>query len=141
MSRKLTKQEQDFLNALCDDKELMAKGFIRRFIIRNTYEPKYKVGDYVKVTDDTCSYIWGNRVVGVNAKIVEINWLIGSGIDKGKECVQYECIAYDQFGNDHYVVAEESIYGNYEKRHIDCLSDTDQNTFEKKSKASDSISL
>lgn len=141
MPRKLNDQELKVLNELANDKELMGKRFIKRFIIRNTYEPKYKVGDYVKVSDDTFTYIWGCRIKGVNARITEVSFLLGGGIDDGDECVQYELECYDQFGKSHFLCAEESVWGKYEKRHIVGLSNTDQNTFEKKSEHSDSISV
>ena len=137
-ARKLNKQELELLTKLYGDETLCGRGAIRKFIIRNTYEPKYKVGDYVKITDETYTYIWGNRIVNVNAKITEINWWLN---DKGSEFVQYGCVAYDQFGKDHYLVAQESINGSYQRSHIVCASDTDQNTFEKKTKVSDSCSL
>lgn len=140
MPRKLTKKELEFLKELSNDKELKFKGFLKRFIIGNTYKPKYKVGDYVKVYDSG-HYIYGNPCTSVNAKIVEIGYMIGSGIELDNICVQYECVAYDQFGNDHTLFVEESVNGYYEKRHIIGLSNTDQNTFEKKSKYSDSCPL
>ena len=140
MARKLTEKELELLNELYSDTELGCRGFIRRFIIRNTYEPKYKVGDYVKVVDNS-SRIWGCVCNNVNAKIVNISWWLGSLINKGEEMVQYECVCYDQFGKEHTLFAEESVCGNYQKRHISGYSDTDQNTFEKKSECSDSTDL
>lgn len=137
MSRKLTKEEVELLQKLYNDTSLEGRGAIRRFIIRNTYEPKYKVGDFVKVTEDCYSYICGERIKGLNAKVKEINWWLN---DKGEECVQYELEVLDQNGKDHLAVAEESIHGYYEKRHIDGPSDTNINFF-KNVKSSDSISL
>lgn len=137
MAKKLTKKQIEMLEQLRADKEINGRGYLRMFLIRNTYEPKYKVGDFVKITD-TSSRIWGNTVIDVNARIDEINWWI---TDKGNECVQYCCTAYDQFGQDHLVCAEESIHGYYEKRHITGRSSTDQNVFEKKNKVSDSCSI
>lgn len=136
--RKLRKREIEFLQKLYNDKELECRGCIRKFLLRHTYTPKYKVGDYVKITDDTYSYIWGCRIRNVNAKIVDIAWWLN---DKGEEKVQYECICYDQFNKDHTLYAEESIHGYYEKRHITGRSKTDKNTFEKKSEYSDSCSV
>ena len=132
--RKLTKKELEFLKKLQEDNDLQFKGLIRKFIIGNTYEPKYKLGDYVKVTEGGHHYIWGCRVVNVNCKIDEINWHLN---DKGKETIQYCCTAYDQFGHDHLVIAEESIHGYSTQDFVVGRSDTDQNTFEKKSKYSD----
>lgn len=140
MSRKLTKEEIELLQKLYNDETLKAKGYIRRFIIRNTYEPKCKVGDFVKVTDTTLTYICGERINGLNAKIIDINWLIGPAIKKGEECIQYELEILDQDGKDHFACAEESIHGKYTERHIDCASDTNINTF-KNVKKNDSISL
>lgn len=138
MSRKLTKNEIKLLEQLRVDDELNGRGLIRQFIIVNTYEPKYKVGDYVKITCDCHEYIWGNRVVEVNAQIKEIRYWVR---DKDKEFVQYICKAKDNFGYEHHLCAEESIHGYYQDRHIDGLSNTDQNTFEKKDKYSQSCSM
>lgn len=138
MSKKLTKKQVEFLEKLRNDTELNGRGLLRMFIIRNTYQPKYKVGDFVKITDDTYSYIWGCRIVNVKAKIVEIDWWVR---DKGKEYVQYECELFDQFGKKHTIYAEESVHGYYEKRHITGRCKDNQNTFEKKSEYSDSCSL
>ena len=114
---------------LYDNQELQGRGLIRKFIIRNTYEPKYKVGDYVKVTDDTRCYILGNRIVNVNARVDEISWWLN---DKGKECIHYDLYAIDQFGKDHFLCAEESIDGSYQARRIVGKSKTDKNTFKTK---------
>lgn len=129
MSRKLTNEELEFLENLQHNNELYARGFIRKFIIRNTYEPKYKVGDFVKVTDDTSSYICGERIKELNAKIVDITWFLGSIIRKDEECVQYELEVFDQDDKSHIAFAKESITGKYEKRHIVGYSDTCKNTF------------
>lgn len=138
MSRQLTKEEIELLNKLKSDTTLEGRGLLRQFILRNTYIPKHKVGDYVKVTDDTHSYIWGCRIRNVNAKITEINWYLR---EKGKECVQYNCYAIDQFGREHFIVAEESLDGSYQERRIVDVSDTDKNIFEKKSDYSDECGI
>lgn len=138
MSKKLTKKQIELLESLYDNQELNGRGHLRMFLIRNTYEPKYKIGDFVKISDDTATYIWGNRIVDVKAKVVDIDWWLG---EKGKEHVQYECIAYDQFGKDHTLFAEESIHGNYQSRHITGRCKTDKNTFKIKSKVSDCINM
>lgn len=136
--RKLTQQELDLLNKLYQDKELSFRGSIREFIIRNTYEPKYKVGDYVKVTS-LGSYIWGNPVIEVNAEIKEILWFLD---EKGKEQITYGMYAYDQDGKDHYICAEENIKnGQSQSRLIIGKSDTNMNYFKKKSEYSQSTSL
>ena len=137
MSRQLTNEELQLLKQMQADKDLQLKGLIRQFIIANTYEPKYRVGDYVKVTDDSYAYICGERIKGLNAKITEINWWLR---DKGQEFVQYELEILDQNGKNHFSCAEESIHGYYEKRHIDGLSNTNINVF-KNVKTTDSISL
>ena len=136
--RKLTKRERDFLQRLYDDKDLEYRGCIRKFLIRHTYTPKHKIGDFVKITDDTFSYIWGCRIVNVKCKIDEINWWLN---DKGQEYVQYCCTAIDQFGKEHLVIAEESIHGYYEKRHITGVCKDNKNVFDKKSQYSDSTSV
>lgn len=136
--RKLRKREIEFLQKLYNDKELECRGCIRKFLLRHTYTPKYKVGDYVKITDDTYSYIWGCRIVNVKCKIDEVNWWLN---DKGEECVQYCCTAIDQFGKDHLVCAEESLHGYYTKRHIVGKCKDNKNVFEKKSQYSDSCGI
>lgn len=138
MARTLNKKEKELLERLYSDKELNGRGFIRKFIIRNTYEPKYKVGDFVKITDDSYHYIWGNRIVNVKAKVVNIDWWLN---DKGQECVQYECVALDQDGKEITLFAEESINGNYQKRHITGRCKDNNNVFAKKSEYSQSCSL
>ena len=138
MARTLNKKEKDLLNKLYTDKELNGRGLIRKFIVRNTYKPKYKIGDCVKITDDSYSYIWGNRIVNVKAKIVDIDWWLN---DKDKEYVQYECIALDQDGHEHTLFAEESIYGYYQSRRVRGKCKDNKNVFEKKSKYSQSCSV
>ena len=138
MSKKLTKKQIEFLETLRNNKELGGRGFLRMFLIMNTYEPKHKVGDFVTITDDTFSYIYGSRIVNAKAKIVDIDWWVK---EKDKEFVQYECVALDQFGKEHTLYAEESIYGYYEKRHITGRCKDNQNTFKKKSEISDSCEM
>lgn len=135
--RKLTKEELELLKKFQEDNELSAKGLIRQFIIRNTYEPKFKVGDFVKVTEECNSYICGKRIKGLNAKVKAINWWLR---EAGKEFVQYELEVLDQDGKDHFACAEESIHGYYTERHIDGPSDTNINIF-KNTKLSDGITL
>lgn len=129
MSRKLTDKEIAFLENLQHDSELFARGFIRKFIVRNSYEPKYKIGDFVKVTDDTSTYICGERIKELNAVITNIDWMIGPAISKDDECVQYELEVLDQNCKSHVAFAEESFTGKYEKRRIVGYSDTYKNTF------------
>ena len=137
MARKLTEQELQLLDKLYNDKELQFRGFIRKFKIANTYEPKYKIGDFVKVTDDTFTYICGERIRDLNAKVTDINWWLN---DKGEEFVQYELEILDQKGRDHFACAEESINGQWQKRRITGTSDTNVNHF-KKLDTPDSTSL
>lgn len=136
--RDLTKEELDFLTKLYNDKDLELRGCIRKFILRHTYKPKHKIGDYVMITDDTFSYIWGCRIVNVKCVIKDIAWWLN---DKGEEFIQYECEAIDQYGQDHFVIAEESLHGRYEKRHITGVCEDNKNVFEKKSQYSDSSSF
>lgn len=136
--RKLTDAEKQFLETLYKDTSLEGRGALRCFIIRNTYEPKYKIGDFVKVSDFTGHYIYGLPVRGINMKIEEINWWLK---DKGEECVQYCGTARDQYGKEFYIVAEESIHGKYTSRHVDGPSDTDMNELKKKSDVEQSCSV
>lgn len=138
--RKLTQKEIDVLNKLVDDKELMGQGFIKRFIIRNTYEPKHKVGEFVKITCPGC-YIWGQPVKNVNGKIVNIEWCIGTANAVSEICVQYEVEVIDQDGREHTEYVEESVHGYFTPRRIEGLSDTDMNYFQKKSEYSQETAL
>ena len=138
MPRKLNKKEKGFLENLHNDQELSGRGLISKIIIRNTYQPKYKIGDCVTITDDSYSYIWGNRIVNVKAKIVDIDWWLN---DKDKEYVQYECIALDQDGMEHTLFAEESIYSHFQSRRVTGKCKDNKNVFEKKSKHSQSCSM
>lgn len=130
MNRKLTNEERAMLEELYKDETLENRGAIRRFIIRNTYEPKFKVGDCVIVSVDHGEYIYGKLIQGVKMKIEEINWWLS---DKGEECVQYAGTALEEGTNrDFYIVAEESIHGKHTYRHIDGIAKDNINVFEKK---------
>ena len=107
--RKLSKKEVTLLTTLCEDNELQGKLFLNRFIIRNTYEPKYKVGDFVKVTDTSSSHICGSRITNLNAVITEVCWCLGSGLAKDEEFVGYKCDILDQKGEKHFAYAQEPI--------------------------------
>lgn len=130
MNRKLTNKELELLNKLYEDTSLEGRGAIRRFIIRNTYEPKFKVGDCVVVSVDHGEYIYGKLIQGVKMKIEEIEWWLS---DKGQECVQYCGTALEEgTDRDFYIVAEESIHGKHTCRHVDGSADNNINTFVKK---------
>lgn len=131
MARTLNEKEKELLEKLYSDKELSGRGSIRKFIIRNTYQPKYKIGDFVTITDNNNHFIWGNRIINVKAKIVEIDWWLN---DKDEEYVQYECIALDQDGGEFTLFAEESIHGHYQSRRITGTCKDNKNIFEKKNK-------
>lgn len=139
MRRKLTKAEIDFLQNLLKDEGIKGKLLLERFLLRNTYEPKYKIGDFVSITDDTASYIWGNRIVNVNAKVVELYWSLCS--TQSDYCIQYKLECIDQDNKTHTLFAEENLNGSYTQRHINGLSNTDKNVFTKKSRYSQSTSL
>ena len=62
--RKLTKEEKAFLDKLYADKELQFRGYVRQFIITNTYTPKYKIGECVRVSVD----IYGKPIRNVKMK-------------------------------------------------------------------------
>ena len=99
-------------------------------IICNTYEPKYKVGDFVKVTDTSRVFICGQRVKNLNARVVKIGWVTR---EKDGEYITYELAVLDQRGREHCAFAEEPI-GNAVpqyalERFITGKSDTDKNNF------------
>jgi hypothetical protein len=128
--RKLTKEEKAFLDKLYADNELQFRCFARQFIIANTYAPKYKVGECVKVTDTTRTYICGQRIKNLNARVVKIGWCLR---DKDREYITYELAVLDQHGREHCAFAEEPI-GNAVltfvlDRFITGKSDTDRNNF------------
>lgn len=130
--RKLTQEEKAFLDKLYNDKELGFRGLLRRFVLGNTYEPKYKVGDYVKITDNTSTYICGTRIKNLNARITEVSWIIGSVVAKGEEHILYSCEVKDQNGKGHFACVEEPINPNYTyelKSFVIGKSDTDINNF------------
>ena len=128
--RKLTQEEVELLKKLYNDEELRFRGDIRQFIICNTYEPKYKVGDFVKVTDTSRVFICGQRVNNLNARVVKIGWATR---EKDGEYITYELAVLDQHGREHCAFAEEPI-GKAVKpyvldRFITGKSDTDINNF------------
>ena len=130
--RKLSKKEQGILEELANDTELGFRGLLRRFILGNTYEPKYRVGDYVKITDNTSTYICGARIKNLNARITEVSWIMGSSIKKGEEHILYECEVKDQHGRGHFACVEEPIYPDYAcklRSFVVGKSDTDINDF------------
>ena len=128
--RKLTKEEKAFLDKLYADKELQFRGYVRQFIITNTYEPKYKVGDFVRVSVDRGEYIYGKPIRNVKAQINEILWFTNT---KGKETITYSCTALEKGTNkDFCVCAEERMNGLPTNRHIIGKAEDNLNTFEKR---------
>lgn len=79
----MTKKQLNVLNELMQDKDFKGKGTLDWLIWRNTCTPKFKIGDYVKITDYACR-IYGHQVIDFNAKVIKIMYRHGS-----KE-VQYE---------------------------------------------------
>lgn len=139
MNRKLTTEERTILEKFYNDSSLENRGAIRRFIIRNTYEPKFKVGECVAVSVDHGEYIYGKLIQGVKMKIEEINWWLS---DKGEEVVQYAGTALEEGTNrDFYIVAEESIHGKHTCRHIDGKADDNINVFQKKNDIAQNSSI
>lgn len=124
------------------DSELKGKLLLKRFVIRNTYEPKYKVGDFVKITDTSYTYVCGQRIVKLNAVITEVNWAL-SCLDEGAEFIGYSCDILDQNGKRHFAYAQEPI-GKYcvPTCYIVGKSDTATNNFDtEKMKKGDYTSL
>jgi hypothetical protein len=135
--RKLTQEEKAFLDKLYADKELRFRGYIRQFIITNTYEPKYKVGECVRVTIDNGEYIYGKPIRNVKMKITEILWFTDT---KGTETITYGGIALEKgTNNDFYICAEERIDGTPTNRHIIGKATDNLNTFEKRNDTKQSI--
>lgn len=128
--RKLTNEERALLETLYNDSELIGRGNIRKFLIANTYEPKYKIGDFVMITD-TSTTLHGNRAVNIKTKIEEIRYWLN---DKGKETITYCGTAKDQHGNTYFMCAEESIHGKPTERHITARCTDNLNEIEIKSK-------
>lgn len=137
--RKLTKQEITTLKALISDKELKGKNYLNSYILLNTYEPKYKEGDYVKFS---CyrEFIYGNEIINFKGKITKIFYCI-SPMFKGEEHIQYEIIAKDQNGNEFTNFCEEYINGKKADRFIIEKTDSDINKIDRKSKHSQSTIL
>lgn len=129
--RKLTKEEKAFLDKLYADKELQFRGYVRQFIITNTYKPKYKIGDFVRVSVDRGEYIYGKPIHNVKMKITEILWFTDT---KGKETITYCGTALEKgTDNDFHICAEERMNGLPTNRHIIGKAEDNLNTFEKKS--------
>lgn len=128
--RKLSQEEVELLKKLYNDEELRFRGDIRQFIIGNTYTPKYKVGDFVKVTDTSRTFICGQRINNLNARVVKIGWALR---DKDREYITYELAVLDQHGREHCAFAEEpigkAVYPYVRERFITGKSDTDKNNF------------
>lgn len=128
--RKLTQEEKAFLDKLYADKELQFRGYVRQFIIANTYTPKYKVGECVRVSVDRGEYIYGKPIRNVKAKINEILWWLDK---KGEETITYGCTALEKGTNKEFCVcAEERMNGLPTNRHIIGKATDNLNTFEKR---------
>jgi len=135
--RKLTKEEKAFLDKLYADKELQFRGYVRQFIITNTYEPKYKVGDFVRVSVDRGEYIYGKPIRDVKAQIYEILWFTDT---KGAETITYGCTALEKgTKNDFHIFVEERIDGTPTPRHIIGKATDNLNTFEKRTDTKQSM--
>ena len=135
--RKLNNEEIKMLETLRNDKDLQFKGLLRQFIIGNTYEPKYKVGDFVLITDLSTT-IYGNRAKDIKAQITAIDYFLR---EKGKEYITYEAIALNEEGEDFFLCAEESINGQPQQRYISGKAEDNINHFEKKSKYRQTTSM
>ena len=129
--RKLTNQELKTLKSLMNDSELKGKGFLNSFILRNTYEPKYKLGDYVVFTE-LGSVIKGNRVRDFNGQITKISYCV-SPMLQGEEYIQYEIYAKDQNGEKYFCCCEEYLNGKKGDRFISRKTNTDINVIDAKS--------
>lgn len=68
---KMTKEQKQVLTQMLSDENIIGKKLIDRLIWLNEAKPKFKVGDYYKVTDK-CRKLYGNRVIDFNGKIVKI---------------------------------------------------------------------
>ena len=106
--RKLSKKEQGILQNLMSDNELKGRLLLKRYVIRNTYEPKYKVGDFVKITDTSSSHICGVRVNNLNAVITEVLWILNT-VEEDYEFIGYKCDVLDQDGKKHFAYVQEPI--------------------------------
>lgn len=139
MKKTFKKAELQLLQKIANDERFHHRGFIKRFIKVNEYQPKYKVGDCVKI-DDPYSYIYGVRCIGIKAKIVEIDWCCGTANKINEMCVQYECVAIVN-GKEFTMFAEEMLDGSYTRRHITGKAKTNEQTLVKKSDTPSSTEL
>ena len=135
--RKLTKEEKAFLDKLYADKELQFRGYVRQFIITNTYTPKYKIGECVRVSVDRGEYIYGKPIRNVKMKITKMLWFTDT---KGKETITYCGTALEKgTNNDFHICAEERIDGTPTNRHIIGKAEDNLNTFEKRTDTKQSM--
>lgn len=135
--RKLTKEEKVFLDKLYADKDLCFRGYVRQFIIANTYEPKYKVGDCVRVSVDRGEYIYGKLIQNVKMRIDEILFFTDK---KGEETITYCGTALEKGTNkDFCVCAEERVDGAPTNRHILGKATDNLNVFEKRNDIAQSM--
>lgn len=70
----MKKSELKTLETLLAQEGTKGKKLLERFIWLNTHEPKYKVGEYYKVSDQG-HYVFGVPVIDMNGKIVEVRSL------------------------------------------------------------------
>lgn len=126
----LNKRQQDFLNKLAEDETLVYRGFIKRFILVNTHEPTYQVGDYVRFSDPLTS-VYGQRVRNFNGKVVKIRILAGTPVEFKNIRFLYEIQSVvDGKKLDFY--ADEFLSGETSDRPIHGKSTTDVNVIQKK---------
>lgn len=122
--KKLTQQEVDFLQELYYGKDFQNKGLLREFIICNTYEPQYKKGDYVKVTNRQ-TMVYGLQVKEFNAKVID-SAIVAK--HKEREYVRYSLIAKINNREGILLSATHYLNGKQDKdNYITGISDTDNN--------------
>lgn len=137
--RKLTDQEIATIRALINDNELKGKNYLNSYILLNTYEPKYKIGDFVKFS---CyrEFIYGNEIINFKGKIEKINYCV-SPMFKGEEHIQYEIIAKTENSENFTCYCEEYLNGKKADRFIIEKTDSDINKIERKSKYRQSTNI
>ena len=72
----MTNEQLNTLKELMQDADFKGKNTLGWLIWRNTYKPKYKVGDFVKTTDYS-HRIYGHQVINHNAKVIAITFWQG----------------------------------------------------------------
>lgn len=99
---KLTKSEIEQLEKIVNKENLIGRKELDWFVWANTTQPKYKVGDAVKVTERGHK-ICGEQVIDWNAKITKVLFL------KEKKIYYHTQITYELNG-----VKKTSNCGHYE---------------------------